>query len=236
MSRRFSHSCLQYLGVVHVGRTVQGDDTIAPRLQAKVQVTLLVFDLSPQHLKGIDHDVAHPLDLLRCNSFPEQVLVGIPRRRPEDIGQNVGDQPVELFGHRPVEGPQAGLQVGDTGRRVWDWVLGTGYWELVLGIGNRVDDFRRGDGCGHGGVHVADDHDEVGPLFHEKLFVGDHDLAGLLGVRAVPHIEVDVGRGQAEVHEEGVGHVEVVVLAGVDDDGPGPVALSSARDTAALSS
>ena len=41
-------------------------------------------------------------------------------------------------------------------------------------------------------------------------------------MRAVAHIEVDVGRGQAEVHEEGVGHVEIVVLAGVNDDGVGP--------------
>ena len=93
-------------------------------------------------------------------------------------------------------------------------------------MGYRVDDFGGGEGCGHGGVHIADDHDEVGPLFDEQLFVGDHDLAGLLGVRAVSHIEVDVGCGQAEVHEEGIGHVEVVVLAGVDDDGPGPGLLS----------
>ena len=68
---------------------------------------------------------------------------------------------------------------------------------ILVYFGNWVDDFGGGEGCGHGRVYIADDHDEVGPLLHEHLFIGHQDLARLLRVGAVAHAKVDVGLGQA---------------------------------------
>ena len=45
-----------------------------------------------------------------------------------------------------------------------------------------------------------------------------HHLGGLHRVRTGAHLEVEVGPRQAQVSEELVAHVGVVVLAGVDED------------------
>jgi len=81
---------------------------------------------------------------------------------------------------------------------------------------------RGGDGRGHGGVHVADYNNEIRSPLQKKLFVGHHDPARLFGVGAVSHAEIEIRCGQAEVHKKGIGHVEIVVLARVDDHGTRP--------------
>ena len=40
---------------------------------------------------------------------------------------------------------------------------------------------------------------------------------------AASYAEMDVGFRQAKVREKGIGHIGIVVLAGVDDNGLGPV-------------
>ena len=49
------------------------------------------------------------------------------------------------------------------------------------------------------------------------LFVRDHHAAGLLGVAAAADFEMMVRLRQAQVAEERVRHVGVVVLSGMDD-------------------
>ncbi len=49
------------------------------------------------------------------------------------------------------------------------------------------------------------------------FLVGNHDPAGLLGVAPAADLEVEMRRGQAQVPEERIRHVRVVVLARVHD-------------------
>ena len=71
--------------------------------------------------------------------------------------------------------------------------------------------------AGERGVGVAVDEHPVGPCSLEHRVERGEHRAGLHAVAARADAEVDVGRGDAEVGEEDVGHVGVVVLAGVHD-------------------
>jgi hypothetical protein len=43
----------------------------------------------------------------------DEVCLRLGTRREQEVRQDIGDDPVHLFGHRPIEAPQAGLDVGD---------------------------------------------------------------------------------------------------------------------------
>ena len=72
-------------------------------------------------------------------------------------------------------------------------------------------------------IDVADDDDPVGAMFHADFFVGDHDIAGLLGMRATANTEVEIRGRNAKILQDRIGHVLVVMLPGVDQDGFRPV-------------
>jgi hypothetical protein len=127
------------------------------------------------------------------NALREQILVGVGRRGPQHVGEDVGDEPVQLLGHRPVAAPQARLEMDD-------------------GDSELASDHR----AGRGRVDVADDDDPVGPVGERHLLIGDHHPAGLLGMAARADSEMVVGLRQLQVGEEGVRHVHVVMLAGMD--------------------
>ena len=76
----------------------------------------------------------------------------------------------------------------------------------------------------------------AGRSFEQVGLVPLEDPRGLGAVASGAHLQMDVGRGDAELVEEHVGHRLVVVLAGVDDardegalvsDGPAPPARAS---------
>ena len=124
-----------------------------------------------------------------------EVIHGDPGGGEEQIRSVVGEDPVVLLRHAPVEAAQARLEVGE------------GQVHL-----------HRGDGGGQGRVRVAVDEDPVRSLFAEHGIEGGEHGAGLHAVAAGADAEVDVWGGDGEVLEERVGHRGVVVLAGVDDD------------------
>ena len=74
-------------------------------------------------------------------------------------------------------------------------------------------------GAGNRRIDVADDEHEVGSRIEQHGLEGGHDRRRLLRVAARSHVQVDVGRRHAEVVEEHLRELFVVVLAGVDDDG-----------------
>ena len=123
-----------------------------------------------------------------------QVPHGVGAGHQEQVGQLVGQSAVDLLGHRHVEAAQSGLDVR-----------------------HRDAELRGNEGGGDGRVHVAVDHDERGPTVDEQLLEPDHDRCGLRRVAARPDLQVDVRLRQAELAEEDLGHLLVVVLAGVDE-------------------
>ena len=67
------------------------------------------------HEQRVDHDVADEVDLRLRVSLGPQVGRRVVRRGEQVVADPVGDDPVDLLGHRPVAAAQAGLDMG--GRR-----------------------------------------------------------------------------------------------------------------------
>ena len=63
--------------------------------------------------QGVDHRVADEVHALVGDAFGAQVLDRLLAVQEEQLGEAVGDDPVDLLGHRQVEAAQAGLDVGD---------------------------------------------------------------------------------------------------------------------------
>jgi hypothetical protein len=149
--------------------------------------------------KEFDHDVADTLDLLRGYPLGEEIGIRIPGRRPEQVADGIGHQAVDLFRHASVAASQPRLEVHD-----------------------RDPELRPDERAGGGSIDVPRDHDGGRALALAHRFVGDHGASGLLGVRAAADFEGVSRLGQAQVAEEGIRHVRVVVLPGVHDAGGAP--------------
>ena len=107
----------------------------------------------------------------------------------------VGDQPVRLLGHAPVEAAQARLDVGER--------------QVQLRRGERRCQRRVGVAVGQHEVRPALEHRGLERLQHARR---------LAAVAARADAEIEVGLRDAELGEEDVGHRRVVVLAGVHDE------------------
>ena len=74
-------------------------------------------------------------------------------------------------------------------------------------------------------LHGLNGNQRAGAMFVEHAIQGGHHRAGLDSVAAGAHSQMHVGVGDGQVREEHVGHLDVIVLAGVHDDvlvtGPG---------------
>jgi hypothetical protein len=153
-----------------------------------------VGNLGREQLERIDHDVADTLDFRRGNALACQVLVPVRRGRPQEIADGVRRQTVDLLGHAAVAAAQPRLEVSD-----------------------RNQQLRAHECARQSRVHVADDDDPIGPRCEARLFVLDHHAARLLGVAAAAYAQMHLGLRHAQIREERVGHVGVVVLARVHD-------------------
>ena len=124
-----------------------------------------------------------------------EVPPGSLRGGEEVVGDVVRDHPVDLLGHRPVEAPEAGLDVADP--------------DVEL---------RGRESPGHDGVGVALDEDDLGLFFHQDILDASEDLSGLPGLGPGADVEVVLRLGQFEILEERPVHLVGVVLPGVEDE------------------
>ncbi len=190
----------QRLPLVDIHRAMQRDDAIGAGVEPVSLSRPRRLDRGPLHFVGVDHDVADPLDARIGNSLGAQVLVGVGRRRPQEIGDGIGDDTVDLFGHGAVAAAEPRLEVGQRNTH--------------LGRDERASQRR---------VHVAHHHHPVGPALEAEPLVGHHHARRLPGVAAAAHPQMTVGAGEAEVAQERVRHVVVVMLTGVDEDRLAPI-------------
>ena len=185
----------QTLGIVGVLRPVDGGQ----RVSALGQIQLGhdggggVDDGVSHREQDVGHHVAHD------DGPIGQPLVGQMGgahlgRCQQQVGGVVGQDPVDLLGHGPVEGPQARLQVRD------------GHMEL---------DCRQGPG--QRGVRVPVDQDPVGTVGLDGLVHGREHRSGLHAVRSRADPEVDVRGRDSQVAEEDIGEHRVIVLPGVNN-------------------
>jgi hypothetical protein len=144
--------------------------------------------------KRVDHRVADEVHPGLGDPLGPQVYDRLIGMQEEQLGELVGDDPVDLLGHGAVEAAQAGLDVGD-----------------------RDAHLDRGQHRRQGRVDVARDEDEVGLLGLQHRLQPLHRPRRLrcMGPRA--HLQHVVRGRHPELLEEDLRHQPVVVLAGVDD-------------------
>ena len=174
---------------------MEGDEQEGARLDPELGGAPGGAEAALERDQGVDHRVADEVHPLLGDPLGAQVLDRLVAVEEEVLRRGVGDDPVDLLGHRAVEAAQAGLDVGDRDRS--------------LGRGQR----RR-----QGRVDVAGDDHQVGPL----LEPGPAPAAPSPAPSAAawlpePTSSMWSGAGTPELLEEDLGHQPVVVLAGVDD-------------------
>ena len=192
--------------VVHVRGSMKGRHRVPVAVLARRrQPQLLQHARSPGPLAAtkqrVDHCVAHQEDTVTGDPFPGQVLHAGLLGAEEKVADGVGEDAIDLLGHRPISAPQPRLDV-----RQRDPAL-----------------------CGHQSagdraVHVPEHQDDVGPELQRRRFEGLHDLGGLRGVAPRAHSQVHGGPGQLQVPKEAGAHGLVVVLSRMDQHGIDPLA------------
>ena len=112
----------------------------------------------------------------------------------EQVGSVVGEDPVHLLGHAPVEGAQARLHMG-----------------------HRDVQLRRGERARQRGVGVPVDEDPVWPLGDQDLLDAGQHRPGHRAVEPAVDAQVEARPGDVQLLEEHLRHVGVEMLPGVDD-------------------
>ena len=133
------------------------------------------------------------MDFAGVDTFGTQIVGGVAFGGEQEVGDLVGEDAVDLFGHAPVTAAKACLDVRDL--------------NASLDRDERTAQRR---------VDVADDEHHIGGMVVERLVERSHDAGRLHGVARGADFEMKVGFGNLEVAEELGGHVVVVVLSGVD--------------------
>jgi hypothetical protein len=140
---------------------VQRHQQVVAAVEAVPRGLVLLPDPRQHGQQRVDHRVAHVVDRGLGHALGQQVLARLGRVDEQQIRHRVGDDPVDLLGHRAVEAAQAGLDVPDR--------------DLQLGGHQRRRDRR---------VDVAGDQDDVGLVLEQQRLEPLHHARGLLRVGA----------------------------------------------------
>ena len=157
----------------------------------------------PQHF--VDHGVAGDVDAGVGDAFAAQQVARMRGGGEQEFREMVGEDAIDLLGHRAVVGAQPGFDVPHDDAQL----------------------LRRERGGEHR-VGVALDQDHVRVLARQHRLHPAHDRGDLIGLRAGADLEVEVGRREIQLAEEHSVHLERIVLAGVEQ----PI-VDAARDAGA---
>ena len=182
-------------GVVDVRRPVERDEHVLVLVDAVLRPQRALAGRTLEAAQRVDHRVADVADARGVDALAREVLLRLRAVREQQVGEAVGEDAVDLLGHRPVARPQACLEMGD-----------------------RDVQLRGGERAGERRVDVTGDDHDGGVDVEQDPLEGDQHLAGLLAVASRADAERVVGCREPEVLEDLLRHLAVVVLAGVDDD------------------
>ena len=143
----------------------------------------------------INHHVADEADALIGDAFGAKVGVRILGRREQKVCELVCQEAIDFFGHRAVTAAESGFDVRDS--------------DAELRAHERARERR---------VNVSNDERPIGFFFQHDRLEALHHGCRLRGVRARADAEIHVRLRQAEIVEEGVGHLRVVVLPRMNDE------------------
>ena len=142
----------------------------------------------------VDHHMAHVVHRALRLAFAAQMLDPAGLGDEEPVRNAVRHQAVDLLRHAHVAAAQAGLHVRH--RNV-----------QLLGD----------DGASQGRIDIAHHQHRIRLLRLAQLLEGQHDLGRLLRVAAAARAHEDIRLRNAQLLEEHLVHLPVVMLAGMDD-------------------
>ena len=176
---------------------MQRDEQIRTALDAEACVHVGALRAGPEPDERVDHGVADGDDALVRHALGAVVLRRLGAVRQAQVGDLVDEHAVQLLRHRPVVAAQSRLDVRH---------------------GN--PELRRSECGGERRVDVAGNEHERRLLAHEDLLEALERAGSLRAVRARADAEQVSGRRNAQLVEQHVGHLAVVVLPRVDADVP----------------
>ena len=165
--------------IVDERRAVQRHQDVATPLQAEGRARACAQRAGQEREQRVDHRVADDRDASRVDALRRQVLGAIVARTQQEVGEPIGENAVDLLGHRPVTRSKPRLEVH-----------------------HRDPELGGREGGGEGRVDVAGDQDGVGGMLGEVPFDAEHHRGGLLGVGPGTDAEVHVRLGKPELLEE----------------------------------
>jgi len=191
---------VEFFSGVHVGRAMEGEDAkalpVGPILQFEFITDSGLLGDGQKVAQGIDHHVANHIDAFPWPAFFQKVRNGIFFRDKEIVGERIGQDAVDFFGHASVKAAESCLDVS--------------YADTKFGGGERNSD---------GGIDIAYNQNKVGLPFNENRLNALQNSRCLRSMRARANFEIDVRRGNAHLAKENVRQLFIIVLAGVDEDG-----------------
>jgi SAM-dependent methyltransferase len=198
--REFGDDRSKRRGIVDIGRAMHCDDAETALVEPKLRPVSPLGDRAPQHLERIDHDVADPRDLVGRDPLPLQIGVGIRRWGPQQVRDRIGDEAVDFLRHRPIAAAQSRFEMSER--------------QAKLLCDERAS---------RGRIDVADNDDPARRPAQAHPLIGEHDPGGLLGVAARADAEMHIRRRQCKLLPEHIGHLWIVMLAGMHQNRAGPI-------------
>ena len=188
------HEALQARRIVDRARPMRRREHVLACADARLAQRLLVGARARGDDPGdVDHDVADDLDRAG-DRFAREVVRRALRGHEQQVADVVGDDAVELLGHRAVERAHPGLDVRDGDPQL-----------------------RRCERARERRVRVAVDEHRVGLLGAQQIAERGEHARRLLGVRAAAELQLDVRARHRELAHEDRRQLVVVVLARVDE-------------------
>ena len=194
---------LQHDRVIHIGRAMQGNESIAPVFFGLYSGPLesegrgnSVIQVEQQ---GINHHIADKMDLIQRNSLRSQITRRVRFGGKQQVGQLVSQDTVYLLRHSPVATTQSRFHVYD-----------------------RNTLLNRHQGTGNSGIDIAHDQNRRRAVFIEYRLKPLHDVGSLLRMRTGPDLKVYIGFGNMQLIKEGSLHGRIVMLASVQQPGGQP--------------
>ena len=181
-------------GVIDVAGPVRGHEHVPARLDpGAVERRRVGQRARLEEQRDVDHHITDELDAAG-RVLALEVRDRCLRRAQQQVGEVIGQDAVELLGHRAVERPHPRLDMSHGDARL-----------------------RRGEPARERRVRIAVDEQHIRPLGRQQRPECGEHARGLLRVRAAVDPELTLRPRDAELLDEHGAELVVVVLAGVDE-------------------
>jgi len=192
----------QHRRIVDVGRPVQGQHAVAGGGEEALRDALARSHgrdrgaAVPVVEQGVDHQIAGEPNARRVDPFPREIALGVALGGEQEIGELIGQDPVDLLRHAPIVAAQAGLHMH--------------HGDALLG---------RNEGTSNRRVDVAHHQHRIRTQVVHYRLEAAHDLRRLDSMAAGTDLQVHIRVRDIQLPEKRCLHGLVVMLSGMDQGG-----------------